>query len=122
MNRCGTSNRAPRKGAAFLILVVLVLLVLVGATRTLVRSEVTSRRSEGDQARVRSMRAAINATLQTTHDSSDPIRFPLDDKSTEYIELTVNQDRSLITARWYKGDQAIDAMTQEIETKAETTE
>lgn len=122
MKHHGRSGPETRKGAAFLILVILVLLVLVGATRALVRSEVSSRRSEADQTRVRSMRTAIDAGLQATRDSTGPIRLPLGEKPPEYIELTIDKSASRITARWFKGDQMIDRMTQEIETKAESNE
>lgn len=122
MNRRSQSGREPRRGAAFLILVVLVLLVVVDATRTLVRSEVSSRQYERGQARLRSMRAAINAASQTPLESNTPIRFPVDQRSEEHIEVTAAEDGLRITARWLKGDQEIDKMTQTIGIQAEKTE
>ena len=126
-------NRAPfllskrRPGAAFLMLVVMILLVVVGATQTLLRNELTLRRGETDRIRVRTLRAAIEAvqsadSLASAGDESAPIRLPLDDSSGQFIEVTINQDQSQITARWTKGGRVIDEMTHRIQTKRESTE
>jgi hypothetical protein len=122
MNHRGSSKPVARSGAAFLILIVLVLLVVVGATQTLVRSEVTARRSEVERMRVRTMRAAINAATQAAIDSEAPVRLPLLDVPSESIEVSVNEDQSTVTARWLKGEQVIDQMKQKIEKQVESEE
>ena len=107
--------RSTRRGAAFLVLVVLVLLVLVDATRTLVQGEVASRRNDRDQARVRSMRTAIDVMYRANQEAVENLRLPLDDQSSEFIEVTSSTESSSITARWFRGDQVIDQMTQRID-------
>jgi hypothetical protein len=102
--------------------VILVLLVVVGATQGLLRGELTTRRSEVDRLRARSMTAAIEAAEQAMMKSVDPIRLPMDESSDEYVELSINKDKSQITARWVKRDQVIDEMRQAIEKRVESSE
>lgn len=120
--KSSVTRRHSRKGAAFLILVILVLLVVVGATQGLLRGELTTRRSEVDRLRARSMTAAIEAAEQAMMKSVDPIRLPMDESSDEYVELSINKDKSQITARWVKRDQVIDEMRQTIEKRVESSE
>ncbi len=115
-------RRLQRSGAAFLILIVVVLLVVVAATQTLVRSELSGRRSESDRMRVRAMKAAIDAVSESNVDSGELVRLPLDDASREHIEVTLNEEESVITARWLRGDQLIDEMKHKIEIESESTE
>ena len=122
MNIFPKSNRPSRTGAAFLLLIVMVLLVVVGATQTLVRSELTTRRSESERIRLRSMVSAIDVVRQFAEDSTDPVRLPLDESGSEFIELTIDTDPSQITARWFKGQQVIDEMRQAIQQKVESSE
>lgn len=120
--KSSVTRRHSRKGAAFLILVILVLLVVVGATQGLLRGELTTRRSEVDRLRARSMTAAIEAAEQAMMKSVDPIRLPVDESWDEYLELSINKDKSQITARWVKRDQVIDEMRQAIEKRVESSE
>ena len=77
--KSSVTRRHSRKGAAFLILVILVLLVVVGATQGLLRGELTTRRSEVDRLRARSMTAAIEAAEQAMMKSVDQIRLLMDE-------------------------------------------
>ena len=122
MNSSQTFSRSKRSGAAFLLLVMMVLLVIVGATQVLVRGEVTTRRSETSRLRVQSMAAAIEATQQLVGDLADPISLPLDPSRGEFIEVTINEEESEIIARWIKNDQVIDQMRQVFQGKAESKE
>lgn len=116
------SKRSVRTGAAFLLLIFLVLLVVLGATQTMVRSEMTARRGEQSRLRVRSMLTAIDAVQNMASEFSTPIRLPIEPASNEFIEVTVNQDESRIDARWMRGDQVLDEMTQKLDLKAESGE
>ena len=122
MNKNQISSRTRRKGAAFLLLVFLVLLVVLGATQTMVRSEMTTRRGELGRQRLRSMVIAIDAAQNLSGESTDPVRLPIDPAANEFIEVTVNQDASSVVARWLRGDQLIDEMKQNLVKKVESGE
>ena len=111
-----------RSGAAFLILVVLVLLVVIGSTQTLVRSELTARRSEVDRIRVRSMLSAIDAAQKLDADPAQVVRFPLDDAGKAYIETSINEAQSHLIARWVEGDTVVDEVRRKIELNVESRE
>ena len=122
MNKNQISNRSPRNGAAFLLLIFLVLLVVLGATQTMVRSEMTTRRNEQGRLRIRSMVTAIDAAQNMAGESIASVRLPIEPASNEFIEVTINQDDSRVVARWLRGDQVIDEMTQQLDKKAESGE
>ena len=105
-----------------MLLVVMVLLVVVGATQTLVRSELTTRRSEAGRLRISSMVSAIEAVQQIGGDAANPVSLPVDESRGEFIEVSINQEKSHIIARWIKGDQVIDQMRRELNQKAESKE
>ena len=122
MNKNQILNRSPRNGAAFLLLIFLVLLVVLGATQTMVRSEMTTRRNEQGRLRIRSMVTAIDAAQNMAGESTDSVRLPIEPAANEFIEVTINQDESRVVARWLRGDQVIDEMTQQLDKKAESGE
>lgn len=123
MNHTTLMNRRTRRhGAAFLMLVVLVLLLVLGATQTLVRSEMTLRRGETARLRVRSMAAAIDAAREALNSSTEAVRFPVDSDSNQYIEVTQTSDQSRLIARWVKGDKTIDEMTHLLDQQSESDE
>ena len=122
MNNNQISNRTPRTGAAFLLLIFLVLLVVLGAVQTMVRSEMTARRGETGRQRVRSMVMAIDAAQDLGRESTDAVRLPIDTAAKEFIEVTVSQDGSSVVARWLRGDQLIDQMKQNLVKKVESGE
>lgn len=104
------SSAAKRSGAAFLMLVVMVLLVVVGATQSLVRSELTTRRSDTDRVRLRSMTAALDAVLRQDRELSAPIRLPVDDATDQYIEVSPGPTESHLRARWFQGEKMVTQM------------
>ncbi len=122
MNKNQISGRTPRTGAAFLLLIFLVLLVVLGAAQTMVRSEMANRRGEVGRQRVRSMVMAIHAVQDLSGESSDALRLPIDPAANEFIEVTVNRDASSVVARWLRGDQLIDEMKQNLVKKVESGE
>ena len=122
MNKNQISNRTPRTGAAFLLLIFLVLLVVLGAAQTMVRSEMTTRRGEVGRQRVRSMVMAIDAAQDLGGESTDALRLPIDPAAKEFIEVTINRDASSVVARWLRGDQLIDEMKQNLVKKVESGE
>jgi hypothetical protein len=81
-----------------------------------------TRRSEQDRLRIRSMVTAIDAAQNLTGESNDSVRLPIEPASNEFIEVTINQDESRAVARWLRGDQVIDEMTQKLDMKAESGE
>jgi hypothetical protein len=115
-------KRSNRSGAAFLLFVVMVVLVVVGATQTMVRSEWTARRGEAGRMRVRSMAAAIDAVVQDSVVAAEPIVLPVDESRNESIEISMDHQHGYIIARWMKGDQVIDQMRQVVNAIAESKE
>ncbi len=116
------SKCSARTGAAFLLLIFLVLLVVLGATQTMVRSEMTTRRSEQGRLRIRSMVTAIDAAQKMSGESTDAVRLPIEPATNEFIEVTIHKNDSRVVARWLRGDQVIDEMTQKLDMKVESGE
>ncbi len=122
MNKNYFSTRSVRTGAAFLLLIFLVLLVVLGATQTMVRTEMMNRRNEQGRLRIRSLVTAIVAAQNMTGESTTSVRLPIEPAANEFIEVTVNKNESRVVARWLRGDQVLDEMTQELDLKAESSE
>ena len=122
MNRNTVSRRLPpRHGAAFLIMVVMVSLVVLGATQSLVRNEILQRRGNGDWIRSQAMQAAIASSLRAEIDRDQTLRLPLDQSAEEYLEVRRNQvadgnvDSDTIVVRWIRRGEVIDQATRTIE-------
>jgi type II secretory pathway component PulK len=124
-------NRKARRGAAFLLLVVLVLLAVLGASQSVLQGEITHRRSEADQHRVRIMNRAIGSVALhvselAASDSNDSMRLPVNDATEEFIEVSWDESKTKLMAQWRRGDQVLDQMTttqaaKTIETTTEAT-
>lgn len=103
-----------RRGAAFLMLVVAVLIVIVGASQMLVQGEMASRRGESTRDRIRSLETAIGVSSQSGQ--SETV-LPLDADADERIEVTAEADqrdegKQRWTARLLRGDQVVDSLTR----------
>ena len=122
MNKHLISARSVRTGAAFLLLIFLMLLVVLGATQTMVRSEMSNRRNEQGRLRLRSMQTAIDTAVKMKGERPDSIRLPIAQESNEFIEVQLNQDESSVIAQWRRGDQVLDQMTQKLDLKTESGE
>ena len=122
MNKHLVFARSARTGAAFLLLIFLILLVVLGATQTMVRSEMSNRHHERGRLRVRSMQSAMDAATNIDGKRPDSIRLPVAPEANEFIEVTVNQDESSVRAQWWRGDRVLDQMTQKLDLKTESGE
>ncbi|TWU32570.1 hypothetical protein [Novipirellula artificiosorum] len=109
-----------RSGAAFLLLVVLVLLVIVAAVRTMVQAEYAARRGETDRMRVQMLIAATEAVEPLVNDSFSSVALPIEPSANERIELTLNDEKSQIIARWRRGDDVVDEVSRSLPIKVET--
>ncbi len=96
-----------RRGAAFLLLVFMLLLVIVAATKSLVTGTISQRRAELNQRRARMMITAIDQSRALPAEGQISLRFPIDDSRDERIEVTPNDDRSQLIARWMRDQKQI---------------
>ena len=103
-----------RKGAAFLMLVALVALVVMGATTSLVQSEVQSRRATKRWLRAQVMTAAVERATQFGISSGAPWSLPLADSDVEFLEVSKNDVSSEIVIRWIRRGDVIDQMIREV--------
>ena len=115
MNPAQRNIRRSRHGAAFLFLVVLVLLVVVGATRTLVIGEVTARRDVIVRGRSAILETAIERAVDAGLDPKDPMRFPVDPSLDHWIDVAMQNDA--VTARWIAGQQTLAEVTRPVDSK-----
>lgn len=109
MNHLSTIRRTSgkrRKGIAFLMLAVMILLVIVAAARTMIVSEVATRRAEASADRLRDLNRAIARATAVTGAGSLTINLPLHSLSRERIEIAITDDR--VRARWISGDQVVE--------------
>lgn len=110
----------PRRGAAFFVLILAVVLVVVGAMMTLVRSEWSSAMRQRERFRIDAMHRAIDAVAMTQlqFEKEEMYLLPIDSENDEHIEVTINGssgggDNELIyTARWLRGNQLIDMLAR----------
>jgi len=109
----------PRRGAAFLLLVVLVSMVVLAAIRTMVIAESSSRRHELQGRRSRTLVAAIEAAMPIVDQSFESCRLPIDESANEFIKVTLDQDHSTVTATWYQGDKVVDELSRQIHLEEE---
>ena len=100
-----------RRGTAFLLLVVALVIVVMACTQAFVRAEVTSRRNGKNQRNLKQLQAAIDATRQLLAvDHFATISLPLNEETAERIEITRQEDA--ITARWMQGDTETESLTR----------
>lgn len=108
-----------RRGAVFLLLVVLVLLAVLGASQSVLRSEITHRRSELGQHRIRTMNQAIGTTIPIANELTEsefpaPIRLPVNEATEEFIDVAWDTSKTKLVAQWRRGDQVLDQMVKTI--------
>lgn len=101
-----------RRGAAFLILVVMVLLLVLAATKGLVQNELQARRGNRDWLRSQVMDSAVTRWKQANvaaPSGSGPWLLPLGVGEDEYLEVSKNEDSKdeTITVRWVRGGNAM---------------
>lgn len=92
------------------MLVVLVLLVIIAAAKTMIVSEISLRRAEVSSLRVETLSIAIDRALTLDLGSAGPVRLPVDPALDQWIEVTVTDDGVL--ARWYSGDVVLDEIAR----------
>lgn len=105
------SKVSRRRGAAFLLLVAMVLLVIVTATQWLIRGSVVNRSGEARQIRQRSLAAAIDFAQQLP-DLAESLRLPVSEKTGERIEVAKADDGSTLTATWYRGETEVSKLVR----------
>ena len=100
-----------RTGAAFLLLIVGLLLVVAGATFHMVKSEWIVRRGQSQQGRAATMRRAIQAAEATVTSSEQPVRLPIDRQQWIVVQAESNDDGVRLIAQWMREGTVIDRMT-----------
>jgi hypothetical protein len=85
-----------------LTLVVLVLLVMVAATKVMVTGEFSSRRNERARLRTETLLAALDQVRRAGVGAGESIRLPIDSSADQWVIVSVDQDS--ISAQWHSGD------------------
>jgi len=111
-NHTAGSNQAKaRRGVAFLLLVMVLLIVVMTFTQAFVRVEVLSRRTERSQWTLKQLQAAIDSTSQLlVNDRLTTVLLPVNETTAERIEVT--REGKAITARWIQGDTEGQSLTR----------
>ncbi len=107
MNKQATQPR--RDGAAFFMLVLAILIVIMSATSLLIRGEWLARRSQRDQSQTQTLISAIEVASDA---SADSMTLPIDPESNERIEIELDQETDRYTARWLRKDETLDTLTR----------
>ena len=105
---------AKRRGAGFIFLVMMVLLVIISATQWLVSASVANQRGDLMRLRAHSMLAAIEQSRLLETNGQAPLRFPINDAIDEKIIVTQNDGGSTVTAVWLRGEVTLAEMTRPI--------
>ena len=87
-----------RRGAAFVLLVVAILMVVLGAWQALLRGEVSSRRNDRDRAQSITMARAIE--VASSLKTQDAVVLPVDESTKQEIKVAPNDDKTLWVANW----------------------
>ena len=109
-----------RRGAAFVLLVTALLLVVLAASHSLIKSEVASRAHQRDQATAKMLLRAIETAQQTDITTQESLRFPIDDLSS--VVVTKSQDNTELVATLYTAKQAVQSVQRPIATREKQTQ
>ena len=109
--RTNRLSRKQRTGAAFLLLIVGLLLVVAGATFHMVKSEWIVRRGQSQQGRATTMRRAILAAEETVTTSGGPVRLPVDQQHWIVVQSESSDNGVRLVAQWMREGTVIDTMT-----------
>ena len=107
------SIRRGQRGAAFLLLVVALLLVVTGATLQLIKRERIVRRGLGKNDRSHTMLRAIDAVSGSIDESDLPICLPLEDRHSIVIRLETGSEGRQLVAEWIHNNKLIDTIRRE---------
>ena len=108
--RLHSSRRLP-SGAAFLLLVVALVLVIGAATFQMVKSEWVVRSGLSQQGRAATMQRAIDAAQATVESTAEPVQLPIDQQQWIIVRSESADGSSRIVAEWIRDGATIDSMT-----------
>jgi len=116
------SRMGSRRGAAFLVLVVMVLLLVLAATKGLVQTELQSRRGNRDWLRSQTIDAAVTRWRQAdlaAPKNSQILILPIGVGDDEYLEVSKNKDseNETLTIRWLRGGNVTGQVIRHTEAK-----
>lgn len=103
-------KQSARRGAAFLLLVIAVLLVITGATFQMLQSEWTIRRARGEAQRAETMQRAIDAVANADAASDQAVRMPVDENQWIEVATQSNDDGEQLVANWVRNGNVIDTL------------
>lgn len=99
-----------RSGAAFVLLVVAVLMVVLGAWQALLRGEVSSRRNDRNRAQTATLSRAIE--LASSLQANDPIVLPIDESTNQEINVAPNEQKTLWIANWIIDGEVVNTISR----------
>ena len=103
-------SRNPRKGGAFIILVVALLIVVLGASQAMVRSEIASQRNSSERMQIDTLLRAISATNVLHSIDGDDVVLPIDDRKE--VRVSRDESKNLITAKLIQDDRVLQTITR----------
>ncbi|TWT98256.1 hypothetical protein [Stieleria varia] len=104
-----------RVGAAMLLLVAIVMLVVVFAGQALVTGTVRSQNHWMQSERLQTLESAIATVSELpASDLVAPVRLAIDD-NRQWVTLTLSDDGDRITARWMSDDQVLAELSRDRE-------
>ncbi|MGB7346230.1 MAG: hypothetical protein WBD20_18575 [Pirellulaceae bacterium] len=106
-------SHQPRKGGAFIILVVALLVVVLGATQAMLRGEVGSQRNEQTRTKTDALERALAAAELLDHDWQSELRFPID--QTQAVLIKANDPQTQLTASWISRETVQASITRAVE-------
>ncbi len=101
-----------RNGAAFLIMVVALLVVILAASNAMLRGEVASQRNQRKRMQTDTLLRSIAATESMHHDWQTDLVLPIDQDQS--IHITANDDKTQLTAKWLRGTKTQNSITRQI--------
>ncbi|QDT12048.1 hypothetical protein [Planctomycetes bacterium K23_9] len=109
-----------RSGAVYVILVVALLLVVLGASAAMLRGEVASQRNSASQMKSDTLLRAITAAKNLQFDRTNEIVLPID--SDQKIVITANADKTQLTAKWLRRDKLQQSITRSMKLQSDDSE
>ncbi|TWT51201.1 hypothetical protein Pla22_39780 [Rubripirellula amarantea] len=107
-----------RRGIAFLMIVMSLLVVVITGMQLTLRSELADRRAEANRERIRLLERAIETV---TASQSARWTLPLDELNHVRIVVTRDPDSDSVSAKWMMGDRELDAIVRRDRIKTEAT-
>ena len=121
------AGHRPRKGGAFLLLIVALLVVIVGATQAMLMGEIRSQQNERQRSKTNALIRAMEIAQSIDHDWETSVELPIAQSAKQTspakqsIQISTNADKSILKASWVVEDRTVASIVRPMANSNEDT-